>query len=150
MHAFTLALAILATPVATPTEEPTSAASKSDPFDDEYDKCLSSAPAWLQTTGDLYRECGAAWRKRAELDLREAFKSASSIVASSQTQRALASEQRAFETAMAARCSEYTTGEYGTMGGNLDWFVCEARLIRARIAYLRAFAKGRGEETRYD
>lgn len=51
---------------------------------------------------------------------------------------------------MEARCAMYISEDYGQMGRDLDWFVCEARLIKARIDYLRVFAKGRGEETRYD
>jgi uncharacterized protein YecT (DUF1311 family) len=154
MSALASALALLAlgasTAPAAHDAAQSSMAPPTNPFDREYDRCQREAPIELETTGVLYRQCGAALLKRAATRMRRELSSALGSLNTSKAKRALAAEQRAFEAAMEGRCSMYTSGDFGQMGRDLDWFVCEARLIKARVEYLRVFAQGRGGETRYD
>lgn len=154
MSMFAMVLSLLAPqsfPVPEFSEEAqSSTAAQSDPFDSGYAECQLTAPPELQTSGDQYRRCGEAWRKRAAAMMRQELASTLSTLTSRRAKEALTGEQHAFEAAMTARCAEYTTEDYGQMGLDLDWFACEARLMSARIIYLRAFARGRGAETPYN
>ena len=154
MSIYAIALSLLTTQTSSvpafSDEAQSSATVRADPFDREYAECQRTAPPQLQTSGDLYRQCGAEWRIRAVKKMGQELVTTLSRLATRRAKEALTEEQRSFETAMVARCAEYTPEEYGQMGPDLDWFVCEARLIDARIAYLRAFANGRGDETPYN
>lgn len=121
-------------PVLTITAVLLSLAGAGGASDAAYRTCMAD-----ETSNAGFAECGAALVRRKEAALTAAW-TARYAALDVATRKALLAEQRLWIRYKDASCSAWTKGYFGREGQVIDFYLCRAGVIAARIDELNALA----------